>query len=100
MRLYLYMKKNYKKVLSVGLGASALWALAFIPWTSCSRHVPKQTAPSPGEEILFLKNEVHDLGSAVDTLSELNLKLTEENKVLKSMLVACMKRHMEDGEDD
>ena len=89
-----YKKHIIATTLAIGLGA-----LSISLWPSCSRHIPKQTAPSPVEEILSLKTEVSNLSSSVDTLTELNSKLMEENRVLKSMLVECMKRHMEEDEE-
>ena len=88
------LKKYHKPVtlcaLSVGLCALAS---AIMLWPGCVKpKVPAQ--PSPQVEIADLKAEVSGLRSSVDDMAALNLKLVEENNVLRAMLVDCMSKRM------
>ena len=86
-----YKKSIIATTLAIGLGA-----LSVFLWPSCSSHVPKPKAPSPTEEILHLKSELTDLSTARDDLTTMNLRLVDENRVLRAMLVDCMQRHMDE----
>ena len=88
--------RKYKRYILAIIGVICLFLMAFFLWPSCSHHKPKVTGPSPTEEILNLRSELNDMALALDNLSAVNLKLMDENKVLRTMLVDCMQRHMED----
>ena len=87
--------KKYHKTATICLLSVGLCALGtvIVFWPGCAS--PKVPLPaSPQVEISSLRTEVSDLRSSVDDLAAMNLRLTEENTVLKAMLVDCMSKRM------
>ena len=88
---------NPLKRMALPLALVAIATSWFVFWPACSLVGPRPVAeepPPPVHEIRELRASVADLTQAMDDLVKMNVRLADENRALKSMLVHSIKERM------